>query len=136
MSYPIAKIRLIDVTLRNKLKAEGIRTTAKLLDRTQGLKERMELAKAIDIDDPRVLLNIANLADRMRIRGVGIDYAELLQVAGVDTVRELRQRNPANLASKMAEANVARKLVRVVPTQAVVTRWIEHAKKLELKITY
>ena len=78
----------------------------------------------------------ANMADRMRIKGVGEEYAELLQAAGVDTVKELKYRNPAKLAKAMAEANARRKLVRVLPSDRAVVRWIEHAKKLPLKITY
>ena len=72
----------------------------------------------------------------MRIKGVGEEYAELLQAAGVDTVKELKYRNPAKLAKAMAEANTKRKLVRVLPSDEAVVRWIEHAKKLPLKITY
>ena len=72
----------------------------------------------------------------MRIKGVGEDYANLLQAAGVDTVKELKYRNPARLAKAMAEANVKRKLVRVLPSDGAVVRWIEHANKLQMKITY
>ena len=75
-------------------------------------------------------------ADRMRVKGVGEDYAELLEAAGVDTVKELKYRNPANLAKAMAEANAKRKLVRLMPSEKAVVRWIEHAKKLPLKISY
>jgi len=72
----------------------------------------------------------------MRIKGVGEDYAELLEAAGVDTVKELKYRNPHNLAKAMADANVKRKLVRLLPSEVVVVRWIEDARKLPLKITY
>jgi predicted flap endonuclease-1-like 5' DNA nuclease len=135
MSYPISGIEGIAPALRTKLKSVGIRTTDKLLERAKGLKERQELARKIDID-PRILLSIANLADRMRIKGVGEDYAELLSAAGVDTVKELRYRNPAKLAKAMAEANEKRNLVRVLPSELMVGRWIEHAKKLPLMISY
>jgi predicted flap endonuclease-1-like 5' DNA nuclease len=135
MSYPISGIEGIAQALRTKLKSVGIRTTDKLLERAKGLKERQELARKIDID-PRILLSIANLADRMRIKGVGEDYAELLSAAGVDTVKELRYRNPAKLARSMAEANAKRNLVRVLPSELMVGRWIEHAKKLPLMISY
>jgi predicted flap endonuclease-1-like 5' DNA nuclease len=135
MSYPISGIEGIAPALRTKLKSVGIRTTDKLLERTKGLKERQELARKIDID-PRILLSIANLADRMRIKGVGEDYAELLSAAGVDTVKELRYRNPAKLARTMGEANAKRNLVRVLPSELMVGRWIEHAKKLPLMISY
>jgi predicted flap endonuclease-1-like 5' DNA nuclease len=135
MSYPISAIEGIAPAMRAKLKSVGIRTTDKLLERAKGLKERQELARKIDID-PRILLSIANLADRMRIKGVGEDYAELLSAAGVDTVKELRYRNPAKLAKAMAEANGKRNLVRVLPSELMVGRWIEHAKKLPLMISY
>ena len=121
--------------MRTKLKSVGIRTTDKLLERAKGLKERQELARRIDID-PKILLSIANLADRMRIKGVGEDYAGLLSAAGVDTVKELRYRNPAKLAKAMAEANAKRDLVRVLPSELMVGRWIERAKKLPLMISY
>jgi predicted flap endonuclease-1-like 5' DNA nuclease len=135
MTYAIADITGIAPALRAKLKGVGIRTTGKLLESAKRSKDREALAKKIDID-ARIVLCIANLADRMRIKGVGQDYAELLHAAGVDTVNELRYRNPANLAKKMAEANAERKLVRVLPSELMIQRWIEHAKKLPLKITY
>ena len=135
MTYAIADITGIAPALRAKLKGVGIRTTGKLLESAKRSKDREALAKKIDID-PRIVLSIANLADRMRIKGVGQEYAELLQAAGVDTVNELRYRNPANLAKKMAEVNAERKLVRVLPSEVMIQRWIEHAKKLPLKISY
>ena len=135
MSYPISGIATIAPSLRAKLKAAGIRTTDKLLERAKSLKERQELAKKIDID-PKILLRIANLADRMRIKGVGADYAVLLSAAGVDTVRELRYRNPAKLAAAMAEANAKRNLVRALPSQLMIERWIEEAKTLSSVISY
>jgi len=72
----------------------------------------------------------------MRIKGVNRDYSQLLQAAGVDTVKELKYRNPCNLAQAMADANKKNKLVRMLPSEKVVARWIENAKKLPLKITY
>ena len=76
------------------------------------------------------------MADRMRVKGIRKEYAGLLQAAGVDTVRDLKYRNPQNLAKAMAEANSKRKLVEFLPSAKVVGNWIEHAKKLQLKITY
>ena len=72
----------------------------------------------------------------MRVRGISKEYAGLLQAAGVDTVKELKYRNPDNLAQAMADANRKRKMVRLLPSKKVVGRWIEHAKSLPLKITY
>ena len=72
----------------------------------------------------------------MRIKGIRKEYAELLHAAGVDTVKELKYRNPANLARAMAEANKKRKMVRLLPSEKLVAHWIENAKKLQLMITY
>ena len=99
------------------------------------LRGRKMLAEKTGIDE-KSLLRLANKIDRMRVKGIGQDYAELLQIAGVDTVRELKYRNPKRLAEAMAEANAKRKLVRVLPSEGTVKRWIEHAKKLPLKISY
>ena len=82
------------------------------------------------------VLRVAHFADKMRIKGIGEEYAELLEAAGVDTVRELKYRNPANLAKRVAEVNKRLKLVRALPSEKVVLRWIETAKKLPIKINY
>jgi predicted flap endonuclease-1-like 5' DNA nuclease len=122
-------------TLAVRLKRAGIRTTEKLLESAKSLKGRQKLAKATEIDE-KMLLRVANLIDRMRIKGVGQEYAELLEAAGVVTVKELRYRNPGRLAKAMAEANVKRKLVRAPPSEHTIGRWIEDAKKLPVKISY
>jgi predicted flap endonuclease-1-like 5' DNA nuclease len=82
------------------------------------------------------LLKWANMADLMRISGVGSEFSELLEAAGVDTVKELRNRNAENLAAKMAEVNATKKLTRSVPSGKVVTGWVEQAKTLEPLITH
>ncbi len=135
MSYPISDIEGIQPEVASKLKSVGIRTTAKLLEAAKNPKGRKALAERTGIDEKRILC-WANMADRMRVKGIGEDYAELLQAAGVDTVKELKYRNPCNLAKAMAAANSKRKLVRLLPSEKAVLRWIEHAKKLPLKITY
>jgi predicted RecB family nuclease len=135
MSRPISDIAGIDADIAASLKGAGIRTTTRLLDAAKNPKGRQHLAAKTGIDEKRILC-FANMADRMRIKGVGEDYAVLLQAAGVDTVKELKYRNPEKLAKSMAEANAKRKLVRVLPSDRAVVRWIEHAKKLQLKITY
>jgi hypothetical protein len=81
-------------------------------------------------------LRFANACDHLRIKGMGKGYVGLLREVGVDTVRELRYRKPENLAAKMAEVNKRKKLVRFLPPPKLVTRWIEQANKLQLKITY
>jgi hypothetical protein len=117
------------------MKKVGIRTTEKLLETAKSLKGRLMLAEKTDISQED-LLRVANMIDRMRIKGVGQDYAALLEAAGVKTIKELRYRNPGRLAELMAKANVERKLVRVLPSEQTVGRWIDHAKKLPVKISY
>jgi len=118
-----------------KMKNAGIRTTEKLLETAKSVKGRQMLAEKTEIDQAQ-LLRVANLIDRMRIKGVGQEYAELLEAAGVVTVKELRYRNPARLAEAMVQANAKRKLVRVMPSEHTVERWIDFAKKLPVKISY
>jgi predicted flap endonuclease-1-like 5' DNA nuclease len=133
MTYPISEITGADIAER--LKSVGIRTTDRLLDEAKGPKDRKLLAEKTGLDEKRIL-SWANVADRMRIKGVGANYAGLLQAAGVDTVKELKYRNPAKLAKAMAEANARRKLARVLPSDSAVVRWIEQAKRLTPKISY
>jgi predicted flap endonuclease-1-like 5' DNA nuclease len=135
MPYALADLACIGPENADKLRAIGIRTTDKLLEAAKDPKGRQRLAEQTRIDAKRIL-QWANLSDRMRIRGVGQEYAELLREAGVDTVKELKYRNPENLAQAIAQANVRRKLVRVLPSNGAVVRWIDHAKRLPLKIRY
>jgi hypothetical protein len=135
MTYAIADIAAIDPEAAVSLKKAGIRTTARLLDTAKDAKGRRLLAEKTGISEKNIL-RWANLSDKMRIKGVGEDYANLLQAAGVDTVKELKYRNPARLAKAMAEANAKRKLVRVLPSDRAVVRWIGDANKLQMKISY
>ena len=135
MSYPISALDGIDgVTIA--LKSAGIRTTEKFLEVAKDPRGRKTLSDKTGCDE-KDILRWANMADRMRIKGVGEDYAVLLEAAGVDTVRELRYRNPRNLAKSMADANTKRKLgVQLLPSETTIQRWIDHAKRLQLKISY
>ncbi|HMJ41363.1 MAG TPA: DUF4332 domain-containing protein [Pseudolabrys sp.] len=135
MSYPITDIGGIDDDVAKALKSAGIRSTAKLLETARTVKGRKTLSEKTGFAEKQ-LLCWANVADRMRIKGISREYAELLQAAGVDTVKELRYRSPANLAKAMAEANKKQKMVRLLPSEKVVCRWIDHAQKLDLKIKY
>jgi hypothetical protein len=135
MTYPLTDIEGIDDDVVALLKKAGIRSSARLLEKASTLRARKELAAATGIGE-RELLRWANMADRMRIKGVHREYAELLCAAGVDTIRELAYRNPGKLAQAMAKANEKRKLVRLLPSEKAVTRWIDHAKKLPIKISY
>jgi predicted RecB family nuclease len=118
-----------------RLKTAGIRTSDKLLASTKSLKGRKDLARRTGIEATR-LLRFANLADKLRVKGLGEGYAELLTQVGVDTVRELKYRNPEKLAAAMRKKNEKLKLVRLVPTEKAVGRWIEEAKKLPQEISY
>jgi predicted flap endonuclease-1-like 5' DNA nuclease len=135
MTYPVSNIPNLEPDAVNRLKSNGIRTTARLLDAAKSPKGRKFLADKTGIDEKRIL-NWANCAGRMRIKGIGAEYSELLRAAGVDTVKELKYRNPAKLAEAMAEANAKNKLARVLPSQRAVERWVEQAKRIQLKITY
>jgi len=118
-----------------KLEAVGVKTTDDLLQRGATQKGREELEAASDIG--RVLiLKWVNRVDLYRIDGVGSEYSDLLEVAGVDTIPELSYRNAENLTQTMAEANAARNLVRRLPTLEMVTDWIEQAKKLPRVVEY
>jgi predicted RecB family nuclease len=135
MSYPISTIEEIGVDEVTALKSVGIRTTDGLLEAAKSPKGRKLLAASAKLDEKK-LLRWANIADKLRIKGMGKEYAGLLREVGVDTVKELKYRNPAKLAQTMAEANKKRKLVRFLPSEKLVTRWVEHARKLPQKITY
>jgi len=135
MSYSVARLEDVEAGEKSALKSAGIRTTEKLLEAAKSPKGRKVLAMQTGLDERR-LLHLANIADKLRIKGMGNGYAELLCAVGVDTVKELKYRNPARLAKSMADANKKRKLVRFLPSEKLVTRWVEHAKKLPLKITY
>ena len=122
MSYSIAELKhSIQPGIAIKLRSLGIRTTSKLLEAARNPKGRKLLAERTGLS-PQCLLRVANFADKMQIKGIGEDYAELLEVAGVDTVRELKYRNPANLAKRIAEVNKGLKLVRALPSEKVVLR--------------
>lgn len=135
MAYQITEIEGIGPAFAEKLSAEGITTTTKLLDKAKDPGGRKDLASATGIDASRIL-KWANMADLMRIKGVGEEYSELLEAAGVDTVKELRNRNAANLVEKMREVNSEKKLVRQVPSTNQVTNWVDHAKTLDPMMTY
>jgi predicted RecB family nuclease len=135
MTYPVNDIHGIGPDALASLKAMGIRTTSKLLESACTPKQRITLASKAGVDGKKIL-SWANAADRMRIKGVGGDYSELLHAVGVETIRELAHRNPANLAESMAAVNAKRKLVRLLPSENTVKRWIETAGKLPLKIRY
>jgi predicted flap endonuclease-1-like 5' DNA nuclease len=135
MAYPLTDIRGIGADAAAILKSDGIRTTIGLLRSAKTPKQRLKIAEKLGADEKRVL-DWVTAADRMRVKGVGWEYAQLLRAAGVKTANELRFRNPRRLAQGMADANGKRKLVRLLPSVRTVARWIENAKKLPPVIRY
>jgi predicted flap endonuclease-1-like 5' DNA nuclease len=135
MSYKTEEIEGIGPVYAEKLRTAGIGTTADLLRLCGDAKGRKATAATTGLSESQ-LLKWANMADLMRISGVGQEYSELLEAAGVDTVKELRNRNAENLAAKMAEVNAVRKLTRTVPSEKAVAGWVEQAKSLDPLITH
>ncbi|WP_420135369.1 DUF4332 domain-containing protein [Rhodopseudomonas sp.] len=135
MTYPISQIDGISAAAAAKLKSVGIRTTEALLEAAKTTRGRKALAAKTGLNEQQ-LLEWANIADCMRIPGMGKAKAELLRAAGVNTLREFTHRNPARLAQNMKEANLQRKLVRALPSEKEVGQLIEQARKLPLKISY
>lgn len=113
----------------------GIRTVDRLLEVACDKKGRRSLAARTEIAEA-TLLKCVNMADLFRIKGVASQYAELLEVAGVDTVKELKHRNAENLVAKMIDVNAAKKIVRKPPSVKIVASWIEQAKALPAKISH
>ena len=112
-----------------KLAEAGVKSVADLLDKGATAKGRKELAEATGISE-KLVLRWVNMADLFRVKGVGEEYADLLEAAGVDTVKELATRKPENLHAKMVEVNEAKKLVRGVPALSQVEKWVAQAKEL------
>ena len=135
MGYKIEEIEGIGAAYGEKLASADISTTDDLLKLCCDAKGRKATAEKTGLTAGQ-LLKWANMADLMRISGIGSEYSELLEAAGVDTVKELRHRNAANLATRMAEVNETRKLTRAVPSEKVVSGWVEQAGSLEPAITH
>lgn len=135
MAKSIQSIEGIGPKYGAKLRKIGCGSPAKLLKDGASRKGRKMIADSAGISE-KIVLRCVNMADLFRIMGVGTQYAELLEAAGVDTVKELRNRNPANLAAAMHATNAKKKLVRQVPSQKMVENWIAQAKKLKPVLTY
>ncbi len=131
----IETIEGIGPAYAKKLRANGIKTTEGLLKKGADKKGRAAIAEASKIDET-LILNWVNRADLMRVKGVGEEYSDLLEAAGVDTVKELRNRKPANLHAKMLEVNAAKKLARRPPSVSMVERWVAAAKELPPVVKY
>lgn len=135
MSYNIEKVEGIGEKMAEKLAKAGIKTTEDLLTAASTPSARKKLAQDSGIE-PKRILTFANRADLMRISGVSSQFAELLNGAGVDTVKELRQRKPANLAERMKTVNEEKNLCKVTPSETQVQKWVDQAKELDAVLTY
>lgn len=136
MAKSISEIEGIGPAYAKKLK-EGadVSTVEGLLEKGASKSGRAKLASESGIDE-KLILRWVNMADLFRLKGVGEEFSDLLEAAGVDTVKELRGRVPANLHAKIVEVNEAKKLVKAIPSLTSVEKWVEEAKTLEAVVTY
>ena len=131
----LKEIEGIGAAYAGKMESAGVNSVEALLEKGASPKGRKELAEKSGITE-KLILRWVNMADLFRIKGVGEEYADLLEAGGVDTVPELAQRNAENLQKKLAEVNDEKKLTRRVPSMAEVTKWVNEAKQLPRKVTY
>lgn len=135
MDYKVIDIEGVGEVYAEKLIAAGIVKASQLLAQCAAPAGRKALAEQTGISD-KLILRWANHCDLFRIHGVGPQFAELLEAAGVDTVKELKHRVPANLTAKLNEVNEKKHLVRRVPAEKEVVKMVEEAKTLEAVMTY
>lgn len=135
MVHSIEDIEGIGGSFANKLKAARIETIEALLKEGATRQGRKEIAAETGIDESKILRWV-NMADLFRIKGVGEEYSDLLEAAGVDTVVELANRKPENLYSKMMEINKDKNLVRRIPSSEQVSEWINQAKALPRMVSH
>ncbi|NLN95419.1 MAG: DUF4332 domain-containing protein [Bacteroidales bacterium] len=135
MAQKIEEIEGIGPVYGEKLSSNGIKTVEDLLEAGATRTGRSKLAEATGISE-KFILTWVNMADLFRIKGIGPQFAELLEAAGVDTVKELRNRNAQNLHAKLVEVQAEKKITRAVPGLSQVEDFIEQAKALPPKITY
>lgn len=131
----VADVEGIGPAYAEKLATAGVKTTDALLESGATSKGRADLEAQTGISHT-LILKWVNRADLYRIKGIGSEFSDLLEIAGVDTVPELAQRNAANLTATLGEANAARSLVRRLPTEEMVAGWIEQAKSLPRVVQY
>jgi predicted flap endonuclease-1-like 5' DNA nuclease len=135
MSHKIADIEGIGPSLSETLANAGVKTVEALLAQGASSSGRADIARRSGLDEGRILKWV-NMADLYRVRGIGSEYAELLEAAGVDTVRELATRNADNLHAKILEVNAQRNLVRKAPTLEQVRKFVAHAETLKPMVQY
>ena len=134
-NYKIEDLEGVGPVLGAKFRNAGVNNTDGLLKNTKTKKQRKDLAEKTGISEEKVL-KFANMVDLYRIKGIGSEFAELLEAAGVDTVPELAQRNAENLTKKMEEVNLDKKLVRRTPAIKEVEKWVAQAKEIPRALEY
>ena len=135
MAYKIIDIEGIGEVYAAKLKEAGVRTTDDLLEKCATRTGRKKMAEATGISE-KLILRWTNHADLFRINGVAGQFSELLEAAGVDTIKEFRHRVPANLHAKMEEVNAQKNLVNRVPSVKEIEKMVAQAKEMEPKVEY
>ncbi len=135
MQQPIEELRGATEALTQALKENHITNSEQFLEQAKTPAQRKELAKACNCD-PAVIRELANRADLARLKGIGGVYSDLLEHAGVDTVKELRNRRPDNLHAKILEVNAEAKYTKQPPSEAMVTDWVAQAKELPPMLEY
>ena len=135
MSKKISEIEGIGPSYAEALGKAGVATVDDLLEVGCTKSGRATISEKSGCSESQVL-GWVNMADLFRIKGVASEYAELLECAGVDTVKELAQRNSENLTAKMEEVNSEKNLVRALPSGKTVAGWVEQAKSLPAKVSH
>lgn len=135
MDYKIIDIQGIGPVYAEKLTAAGIQTVSQLLERGKTPKGRKELEETTGIRHD-LILTWVNHADLFRVKGIGPQFSELLEAAGVDTVKELAHRNATNLEKTLNEVNEKEHRTKRVPTASELQKMIDLAKEMPGVVTY
>lgn len=135
MAYKIELISGLTEEIAYTLNMEGVKYTHHLLDRVRTPSQRRFLANHLGVDE-KLVLRWANHSDLIRIHGIGPQYAEFFEAAGVDTVRELAHRVPENLLAKLEEVNAANPMTKRVPALKEIKRYVQEAQQLEPMLEY
>jgi predicted flap endonuclease-1-like 5' DNA nuclease len=135
MAVSIYKLRGVSNDIKHKLKRQGFNNSDQFLETARIPAGRESLAETIGVETA-IILDLANRADLARVRGIGGVFSDLLEHAGIDTVRELATRRPDNLYSKLVEINQQSELAGRLPTRQVVEDWVEQAKALPKMMEY
>ena len=135
MSVAVSSVKGVTADLAAKLTAEGIKSSDDLLEKCRTATARRQMASSLGVD-AKDLLELANRADLIRIKGVAGAFSDLLENSGVDTVAELAKRVPANLQAKLSEVNAEKKITSRTPTLEMVSDWVAEAKTLPKMLEY